>query len=149
MGGAALAMAALIGAAACRSGRDGASAFRRVQPAVADQILRDSPDISILDLRPAEEFNGPQGHLKGAYNIPEQRLPSRLIEIGGWRDQTFLVYCGDARCGEEPMAVLHSSGFRDGILIDGGLAAWVESGFDVVVSKQSAAPAAAVEERKR
>jgi rhodanese-related sulfurtransferase len=100
---------------------------------VAYEILRDSPDILILDLRPPQEFRGPQGHVKGAINIEEDRLRRLLLDISAYRDQTFLVYCGDASCGEQAMEFLMASGYRDAILIAGGFRAWVEEGFDTVL----------------
>jgi rhodanese-related sulfurtransferase len=134
-----LVLATLASAAACRSGRSEPPPFRKLRPAIAYEVLRDSPETPLLDLRPAAEFNGAHGHIKGAYNIPEERLPGRLVEIGAWRDQTFLVYCGDGRCGEEAMRVLLSSGFRDAILILGGIEAWVADGFDVVLAVEPGA----------
>jgi rhodanese-related sulfurtransferase len=127
-------------AVACRSGRSEPPPFRKVRPAVAYEIVRDSPDILILDLRPREEFTGPQGHVKGAINIAEDRLRRLLLEISAYRDQTFLVYCGDASCGEEAMDFLMANGYRDAILIQGGFAAWVEEGFDTVLAAESPPP---------
>lgn len=101
---------------------------------MAYEILRDSPETLILDLRPPQEFRGPQGHVKGAINIEEDRLRRLLLEISAYRDQTFLVYCGDASCGQEAMDFLMASGYRDAILIEGGFAAWVEEGFDTVLA---------------
>ena len=101
---------------------------------MAYEILRDSPEILILDLRPPEEFRGPQGHVRGAINIEADRLRRLLLEISAYRDQTFLVYCGDASCGQEAMDFLMASGYRDAILIEGGFAAWVEEGFDTVLA---------------
>jgi rhodanese-related sulfurtransferase len=111
-----------------------------VRPAVAYEILRDSPETLILDLRPPQEYRGPQGHVKGAINIAEDRLRRLLLEISAYRDQTFLVYCGDANCGEQAMEVLVSSGYRDAILIEGGFAAWVEEGFDTVLAGEDSPP---------
>ncbi len=129
-----LALASLVATGSCRSGRGEPPPYRKLRPAIAYEVLRDSPETAVLDLRPPAEFNGPHGHIKGAYNIPEERLPYRLLELASWRDQTFLVYCGDARCGQDAMAVLASSGFPDAMLILGGLDAWVADGFDVILA---------------
>ena len=100
---------------------------------MAYEIVRDSPDILILDLRPPQEFRGPQGHVRGAINIEADRLRRLLLEISAYRDQTFLVYCANASCGQEAMDFLMASGYRDAILIAGGFAAWIEEGFDTVL----------------
>lgn len=108
--------------------------FRKVSPSVAFEILRDSPDVLILDLRTRNEFLGDTGHIYRARNIPLERLPDRMPEIDAFRDDTFLVYCrsGDT-CGEEGMAILVSSGFENAILIDGGIDGWIRYGFRTVL----------------
>jgi len=127
-------------AVACRTGRGEPPPFRKVRPAVAYEILRDSPETLILDLRPPQEFSGPEGHVKGAINIVEDRLRRLLLEISAHRDETFLVYCRDASCGEQAMEFLALSGYRDAILIQGGFAAWVEDGFDTVLDGEEPPP---------
>jgi rhodanese-related sulfurtransferase len=108
--------------------------FRKVIPAVAYEIQRDSPGILILDLRPPEEYQGDTGHVPRARNLPLDELPYRLIEISGFREETLLVYCRDTLCGEEGMRVLVASGFGDAILIDGGIEAWIRAGFRTVLT---------------
>jgi rhodanese-related sulfurtransferase len=103
--------------------------YRIVLPGVAYEVIRDNPGILILDLRSPQEFYGAIGHLRNAVNIPLARLPYRLIEISSFRGETFIVYCDTQACGEAGMAVLLSSGFDNGILIDGGIDAWVRLGF--------------------
>lgn len=119
----------------CRSWRNRERPpFRKVTPPVAFEILRDSPDVLILDLRSRQEFLGDTGHIYRSRNIPLDRLPERMLEIAPFRDDTFLVYCraGDT-CGEEGMAILISSGFDNAILIDGGIDGWIRHGFRTVL----------------
>lgn len=109
--------------------------FRKVRPAVAYEIARDSPDILILDLRQPDEFQGETGHIAGARNLPLDRLPYRLLQISPFREETFLVYCrGNDSCGQDGMAVLIASGFEDAILIDGGIDEWIRDGFKTVLT---------------
>lgn len=120
--------------------------FRKISPAVAFEVLRDSPDVLVLDLRSRQEFLGDTGHIFRARNIPLERLSERLLEIAPFRDDTFLVYCrGNDTCGEEGMAVLVSSGFENAMLIDGGIDGWIRYGFRTVLPEdpsQSGAGAA-------
>lgn len=108
--------------------------FRKIAPPVAFEVLRDNPDILVVDLRTRREFLGDTGHIYRARNIPLERLPDRMLEIAPFRDDTFLVYCreGDT-CGEEGMAILVSSGFENAILIDGGIDGWIRYGFRTVL----------------
>jgi rhodanese-related sulfurtransferase len=108
--------------------------FRAVSPPVANEIVRDAPDVFILDLRSPEEFQGPKGHLRNAVNIPLARLPYRLLELRGYRGETFLVYCASDPCGRAGMRILvEDSGFEDAILIAGGIDGWIRSGFPTFV----------------
>lgn len=128
-------VSSLVVLAGCRSFRNRERPpFRKITPPVAFEVLRDNPDILILDLRTRREFLGDTGHIYRSRNIPLERLPDRMLEIAPFRDDTFLVYCreGDT-CGEEGMAILVSSGFENAILIDGGIDGWIRYGFRTVL----------------
>jgi len=111
----------------------GGAPYRVVSPPVANEIVRDAPDVFILDLRSPEEFQGPKGHLRNALNIPLARLPYRLLEIRSYRGETFLVYCDGDDCGRAGMRTLIDSGFQDAILIAGGIDGWLRAGFATFV----------------
>lgn len=116
--------------------------FRRISPPVAFEVLRDSPDVLVLDLRSRGEYLSDTGHIFRARNIPLGRLSERLLEIAPFRDDTFLVYCrGNDTCGEEGMAILVSSGFENAILIDGGIDGWIRYGFRTVLPEAEAGAA--------
>jgi rhodanese-related sulfurtransferase len=131
----ALLLLSLVLMPGCRSFRNRERPpFRKVSPPVAFEILRDNPDILILDLRTRNEFLGDTGHIFRARNIPLERLPERMLEIAPFRDDTFLVYCRESdSCGEEGMAILVSSGFENAMLVDGGIDGWIRYGFRTVL----------------
>ncbi|HTQ79949.1 MAG TPA: rhodanese-like domain-containing protein [Thermoanaerobaculia bacterium] len=115
--------------------------FRRVDPAIAEEIIRDSPNILILDLRQPSEFQSPTGHLLNARNYPLARLPYRLLDLSAYREDTFIVYCrGGDSCGEDGMRILVASGFEDAILIDGGIDKWIRKGYRTALSLSGAPP---------
>jgi rhodanese-related sulfurtransferase len=117
--------------------------FRKISPPVAFEVLRDSPDVLVLDLRSRQEFLSDTGHIYRARNIPLDRLSERLLEIAPFRDDTFLVYCrGNDTCGEEGMAILVSSGFENAILVDGGIDGWIRDGFRTVLPEETTGDAA-------
>ena len=60
-----------------------------VKPEELEQLLRDRPEILLLDVRTSEEFA--TGHFSGALNIPVDELPGRLSELP--QDGLILVYC--------------------------------------------------------
>jgi rhodanese-related sulfurtransferase len=116
--------------AGCRSARSRErQPFRKLSPAVAYELMRDNPEMLVIDLRSQGEFLSETGHLRRAVNIPLDSLPFRLIEISGWREETLLIYCRRGSCEQEGMAILASSGFEDAILMEGGIDAWIEAGF--------------------
>lgn len=154
IGAAACLLAGLAAAAAVAGSTSGCASAKRwlaarqarrppftvVSPPVANEIVRDAPDVFILDLRSPEEFQGPKGHLRNAFNIPLARLPYRLLEIRSYRGETFLVYCNGDDCGRAGMRVLKESGFEDAILIAGGIDGWLRSGFITFVRASTRRP---------
>jgi len=118
--------------------------YRKVSPPIAYEIIRDAPGLLILDLRTPEAFHGDTGHIYRAYNIPQDRLPFRLLELSSFREETFLVYCDTVKCGEEGMAVLVSSGFENAVLIDGGIDGWIAKGYRTVLPAELAGKTRAV-----
>lgn len=127
---------ALLLAAGCRSvgGGEGqrSRSFSKVRPPVAFEMLRDNPGLAVIDLRSRFEFTGPIGHVKGARSVPLDELPERLPALAPLKERTFLVYCGHDDCGEEGLEILIAAGFREAILMDGGIDAWVMDGFGTV-----------------
>ncbi|HKH44918.1 MAG TPA: rhodanese-like domain-containing protein [Thermoanaerobaculia bacterium] len=112
--------------------------YRKVTPPIAYEMIRDTPGILVLDLRPATAFHGDTGHIYRAFNIPEDRLPYRLLELSSFREETFLVYCDTQTCAENGMAILISSGFESAVLIDGGIDSWIAKGFRTVLPAELA-----------
>lgn len=118
-----------------RSGDDGEPRqpiFRKVTAPVAFTMMRDSPEMPVLDVRPTEEFHGELGHVKGALSMSLEELEERLVEISFLRGQTFLVYCRSDECDPRVLELLDANGFEDAVLLHGGIEAWVEAGFGTV-----------------
>ncbi|MEM8964540.1 MAG: rhodanese-like domain-containing protein [Acidobacteriota bacterium] len=107
--------------------------MRTVSPGVAFEILRDNPNLLILDLRTENEYTGPLGHLAGAVNIPLDELDALLEQIEGTPRDALLVYCrADDECGEQGIAILASHGFNFPFLLAGGVEAWRAAGYGTV-----------------
>lgn len=105
---------------------------RAVNAAVAFELIRDSPDVVVLDLREPEEYGGAAGHLPGAINMPLADLPRRLEELRPLTKTAFLIYCRSGSCGLEGVEILTAAGFRFPLLVDGGIEAWLGAGFRTV-----------------
>lgn len=106
--------------------------FSRVSAPVAFEMLRDNPGLPVLDLRSRYEFTGPAGHISGAHNVPIEELAGDLGALAPLRDRTFLLYCGHDECGSEGLEFFLKAGFREAVLMEGGLDAWVVKGFGTI-----------------
>lgn len=141
----AAALPLLLSCSLWKRARNNGPGYRLATPPVAFAMLRDSPGLFILDLRTAEEFLGPLGHLVRATNLPLEELPEQLanlperfVELSGSQERTFLVYCrGGDDCGEQGIALLREKGFRYPVLMAGGIEAWIERGFGTVRSDEN------------
>ncbi|MCP4751908.1 MAG: metalloregulator ArsR/SmtB family transcription factor [Proteobacteria bacterium] len=88
-------------------------------------------DITILDVRPSEEFK--EGHLPKAINIPLNELEKRLDRIPN--DMDVVAYCRGPHCvlAFEAVAKLREAGFR-AIRLEKGFPEWKRSGLPVEVA---------------
>ena len=89
----------------------------------------DSGLVTILDVRPANEFN--MAHIPGAINIPLKQLSDRLSELP--EEQEVIAYCRGAYCvfAFEAVALLRKKGFQARRLED-GYPEWKADGFPTV-----------------
>jgi rhodanese-related sulfurtransferase len=107
--------------------------YKKLSAPIAYEMMRDNPEMLVIDLRSPQEYNGETGHVRRARNIPVERLPYRLLEISAFRDDTVLLYCRQDDCGEKGIAVLLASGFENPVLMDGGIDEWIHEGFKTVL----------------
>ena len=77
----------------------------------------------ILDVRGPDEFNGPLGHIEGAWNVPLPEFSSRIPEIKGETGAIVVVCLTDKRSAHAA-ALLAKSGFLDVAVLRGGMRAW-------------------------
>lgn len=105
--------------------------YRAVAPGVAFEMLRDTPDLLIVDLRSSAEYV--EGHVNGAVNVPLEAIEPLSADLARWKTLTFLLYCraGDD-CGVEGVKRFVSQGFRRAVLIEGGIENWKDCSFGVV-----------------
>jgi rhodanese-related sulfurtransferase len=103
-----------------------------VEPTVAYEMMLDHKQIVLIDLRPLEEFYGELGHIAGALSVPLESIEARIGEILPYRVQTVLVY-GDAQEDvERGVDLLVANGFRNVVMIRGGIRRWIDLGYRTV-----------------
>jgi uncharacterized membrane protein YdjX (TVP38/TMEM64 family)/rhodanese-related sulfurtransferase len=95
------------------------------------QRLDTRNNILVLDVRSAEEYHGPLGHIAGSRHIAISELPKRLAELEDYRDRTIAVVCRTDRRSAKAMEHMCQTGFKNILLVPGGMEAWNREGFPV------------------
>lgn len=80
----------------------------------------------VLDVRTAADFNGEQGHILGALNLPLEDLESRLGELGDDLQRPIAIVCRTDRRSAKAASLLARRGFGDARVVRGGMTAWLE-----------------------
>lgn len=96
----------------------------------AAQLLKDQPEVVVLDVRTPEEFQS--GHLAEAENIDFRAadFEANLSKLD--REQPYLVHCRSGRRSESSLAFFKKLGFKKVYHLDGGILAWTEAGNETV-----------------
>jgi len=104
--------------------------YRSIAPLEASAMLRADPSMAVLDVRTAEEFGSPTGHLPNARLIPVQELELRLAELQDLKEKTVLVYGRSGHRSKIASAILARDGFKV-IELDGGVLNWLRASLAV------------------
>ncbi|HMC23186.1 MAG TPA: rhodanese-like domain-containing protein [Thermoanaerobaculia bacterium] len=110
--------------------------FSEVAPTVAAEMILDSQQVVVLDVRPAADYRGPEGHIAGALNAPFDSIERQLPELLPYQNQTVLVYGQSSTDGEVAAKLLMVAGFRNVVHIAGGLKGWIDRGYRTVNSQE-------------
>ena len=106
--------------------------YAEVSPMIANEMILDSRQIVILDVRTGSSFRGGPGHIPGALSAPFDNIEHQLPELLPYQNQTVLVYGDGDADGSLAARLLTLAGFRNVVHIDGGLQAWIERGYHTV-----------------
>lgn len=111
-----------------------AAGFGEISPPVAHEMILDHPPVVVIDFRPLDEYNGSGGHLAGALSVPLGSIETRLTELLPYTNSTILVYAGTKEEAERGATLMVAAGFRNVIVIQGGIERWIELGYKTVTS---------------
>lgn len=103
--------------------------------ALADRLGK---GVALVDVRGAEEFTGPLGHIDAALNIPLGELDTRLAEISTLRDKPLVLVCRTDKRSASAAASLEAAGFGDVRVLRGGMEQWNREGRPI--ERSQAAP---------
>ena len=103
---------------------------RDVSAVEAAALLKENPDIRILDVRTGFEFN--RGHLEGAvnFNYYSKKFESQLDELD--KNVTWLVHCRSGVRSGKTIPLMKAAGFTSVIHLQDGILDWVKAGLPVV-----------------
>lgn len=110
--------------------------YAEVSPPIANEMILDSRQVVILDVRPSTAYRGPEGHVAGALSTPFDSIERQLPELLPYKDETVLVYGQSDSDGELAAHLLVLAGFRNVVHISGGLQSWIEHGYRTVNAAQ-------------
>jgi rhodanese-related sulfurtransferase len=122
----ALASCKTVGVSMTRGG------YAEVSPQIANEMMLDSRQVVILDVRPANAYRGANGHIAGAVSAPFEAIERQLPELLPYQNQTVLVYGETDAEGSLAAKLLTLAGFRNVVHVSGGLTGWIENGYRTV-----------------
>lgn len=106
--------------------------YAEVAPQIANEMILDTRQVVVLDIRPADLYRGPDGHIAGAISAPFETIEKQLPELLPYQNQTVLVYGQNSADGALAARLLSVAGFRNVVHIDGGLESWIALGYRTV-----------------
>ena len=108
--------------------------YAKVNAAVAQVMLLDNRQLVVFDFRPNSEYWGPSGHIAGAISTPLDGIEMKLPELLPYQNTTVLAYGETNEDGERGARILAAAGFRNVVVIDGGIQKWLDDGYKTVTS---------------
>jgi uncharacterized membrane protein YdjX (TVP38/TMEM64 family)/rhodanese-related sulfurtransferase len=88
------------------------------------QQLAEGSAPTIIDVRGADEFNGPLGHIPGSKNIALSDLQDQISTLDDIRDQPIVLVCKTDKRSGAAAHILETAGFSDVRVLSGGVDAW-------------------------
>ncbi len=105
--------------------------FDTIDAATLHDWLGTRDDVILVDVRGADEFVGPLGHIAGARNLPLGEPSARRVELEPLRERTMVLACLTDRRSAEACRQLVAAGFPRVVLLGGGMRGWHARGFAV------------------
>jgi len=106
---------------------------RHVTAKEAAQLIEKKPEIIVLDVRTAGEFQ--RGHIEDAVNV--RYLPfgfkKRIKDLDP--DATYLVHCKSGHRSNRSVSIMLKENFKNLIHLDGGIDAWKDAKLPTVSEK--------------
>ena len=103
--------------------RSDASSVGWIDAGTLSRHLTTGPVPLVIDVRGADEFTGPLGHIEEAVNVPLPELGPRLSELAR-QDRPLVLVCKTDRRSSAAAEQLRAAGARDVTVLRGGMEQW-------------------------
>jgi uncharacterized membrane protein YdjX (TVP38/TMEM64 family)/rhodanese-related sulfurtransferase len=87
--------------------------------------------IAIIDVRAANDFTGPLGHIGGAHNLPLAEVQRRLPELAELKNEPVVLVCRTHKMSSSAADLLDAAGFTNVGVLRGGMVRWNAEGHPV------------------
>ncbi len=105
--------------------------IHEVQPAALEEHVA---RVQIVDVREANEWTGPLGHIDGARFMPLGELAGRAAELD--RERPIVAVCRSGARSAQAVVILQRLGFGKVANLAGGMIRWRASGLDAVGARE-------------
>jgi rhodanese-related sulfurtransferase len=105
--------------------------FAWIEPDELKRRLDCDEGVAVIDVRGADEFTGPLGHISTARNIPVTELDSRLAELAGLERGPIVLVCRTDKRSATAARALRAAGFMQIKVLRRGMEHWNEAGLPV------------------
>lgn len=106
-----------------------ATSVESITPEAAAQLIKESSDVVVLDIRTPEEFA--EGHVAGAVNV-DFRADSFEEKIGELDPGTpYVVHCRSGGRSAQSLPILEKAGFEKIYHLEAGFNGWTASNLPV------------------
>ena len=85
----------------------------------------------MIDVRGADEFGGPLGHVPVALNVPLANLAARIGELESAKRGPVAIVCRTDKRSAKAAELLIKAKFADVAIVRGGMEQWQREGFAV------------------
>jgi uncharacterized membrane protein YdjX (TVP38/TMEM64 family)/rhodanese-related sulfurtransferase len=96
--------------------------------ATLQRQLSRGDDVTVVDVRGAEEYAGPLGHIPGSLNIPLSELPARLAGLQELKQRPLVMVCRTDMRSAKAAGLLRAAGFGKVAVLRGGMTQWRKHG---------------------
>ncbi len=116
---------------ACGGEEKAQQAVQNLAPEQVYEIIREKPDVVIIDVRTPAEFQGRTGHIKNAQLKPVNEIKQWASEIDSLKEKQIILVCAVGGRSGYAAKFLKNQGFKHLINMKGGMMAWNSRGLPV------------------